>query len=154
MSTPLKEKYHGKKLTTDGHGMREIKFRVYTPDVGMSRTFNLWESHKMALSAVNNHKLQTGKFLDGVPNVMQYTGLKDKNGVEIYEGDMVQHSNITKALIVSIGGYIETYSEGHIANGIHIHTKAEDVVLGVSAFNSDREIEVIGNIYQNPELLK
>ena len=113
----------------------DVEFNITTTDG--QRNKNLWEDCEK----------------DEV-TLMQYTGLKDKNGVEIYEGDMVQHSNITKALIVSIGGYIETYSEGHIANGIHIHTKAEDVVLGVSAFNSDREIEVIGNIYQNPELLK
>ena len=148
--------------------MREIKFRAWNKDWKMmvlpEDLQAIWFDGVTACAADVEFNITT---TDGQRHknfwedcekyevmLMQYTGLKDKNGVEIYEGDMVQHSNITKALIVSIGGYIETYSEGHIANGIHIHTKAEDVVLGVSAFNSDRGIEVIGNIYQNPELLK
>jgi len=132
--------------------MREIKFRAFEEGTEKMHADVFIDPMQMVYEWTGNHRDKDGFIPSAI--IMQYTGLKDKNGVEIFEGDVVQHSNITKALIVSIGGYIETYSEGHLANGIHIHTKAEDVVLGVSAFNSDRGIEVIGNIYQNPELLK
>ena len=58
--------------------MREIKFRAWSEDYGMSRYFDINEDNFEAIR--------------GYQTLMQYTGLKDKNGVEIYEGDKVKHS--------------------------------------------------------------
>lgn len=70
--------------------------------------------------------------------VMQYTGLKDRNGVEIYENDM---------LSFLVGGqrypHLVEFEKGQFIAGIPLFVIEEK-----------HQAEVIGNIYENPELLK
>ena len=81
--------------------------------------------------------------------LMQSTGLKDKNGKEIYEGDIVvAMSQGVKALGKvkrRIDGYWLMYPAWQHGEFWHI---VENVDTGETA------VEVIGNIYENPELLK
>lgn len=79
-------------------------------------------------------------------NTMQYTGLKDKNNKEIYEGDIVS--------LDSLDGFVVEYDVENarfILNGEH-----KDKDYGHCGFHlyAQKEIEVIGNIYENPELLQ
>ena len=127
--------------------MREIKFRAYDKkkkkwlagyDVGSLGGFSLFG--EVMLLGEWSHILDTylmsrEGFEPEDLVVMQFTGLKDKNGKEIYEGDVVQTEN-------TVVGQITFYS-GHFML---------DVGKGVRMYISD-EYEVIGNIYQNPELL-
>ena len=69
--------------------------------------------------------------------VMQYTGLKDKNGKEIYEGDIVK-GNYLKG--IGVVEWNDKFCKFDISHKMNI--------------TPSDECEVIGNIYENPELLK
>jgi len=89
-----------------------------------------------------NGRIDNGSFiLDYNAEIMQFTGLHDKNGKEIYEGDVIEgtwNDKKVKGVVV--------FDEGMF--GI------EDVIGG-DAYSLNRlNAEVIGNIYENPELLE
>lgn len=85
--------------------------------------------------------------------VGQSTGLKDRNGVEIFDGDVVQAEQyLTTTIPVRINGivkYSDRYTMFYLDNGSERHDLYMQS-LGGSIYN----FEVIGNIYENPELLE
>lgn len=88
--------------------------------------------------------------------VLMYTGLKDKNGTEIYEGDIVTYS--VKGF-KKINKTVMTFNEEHGAYlfGIYEGVKmpcGKKTRMNKYTRKSVNNVEVIGNIYENPELLK
>lgn len=127
---------------------------MHTPENGMTME---WVKGKIKFIGVP-HQLITN---DGV--LMQFTGLTDKNGVEIFEGDILKFfaSDKSVAQINPNRWLFEVLFEGAafgykgLKNGQHV---PEDELF--KPFFQDDElqdcgdIEVIGNVFQNPELLK
>ena len=78
--------------------------------------------------------------------LMQYTGLKDKNGEEVYEGDVLKWDDTEET------GYVE-YMEETTEYVVDEWKEGNKRSKGHSLSSVD-EVEIIGNIYQNPELIK
>ena len=78
--------------------------------------------------------------------LMQSTGLKDKNGTEIYEGDIIQHSKKPNPCFSYPFKVIQARTGEWRLDNFRCGT--------VLAFSNQDELEVIGNIYENPELLE
>jgi uncharacterized phage protein (TIGR01671 family) len=115
--------------------MREIKFRAWDKennkwviDIGLSTTF---------IDNKDIVNLESRGF-----EVMQFTGLKDKNGKEIYEGDIFKSK---KGKIFEVIFQDGTYAFGNSKKGYYL--------LGSFDIKKE-ELEVIGNIYKNKELLE
>ena len=107
---------------------REIKFRAYSKELGMSEPFTLKET-------INSD-------IDEFDVYMQYTGLKDKNAKEIYEGD-IQRIIADVLAVVKFDNEKASFVSESIKTGI----KSEHL-YGAEL------TETVGNIYENPELLK
>ena len=87
---------------------------------------------------------------------MQFTGLKDINGKEIYEGDIVDNKiNIFKVTFET-NGWDAGYDCGFCGFAIKgLYGKFNNIKDYMCSINSDDDgLEVIGNVYENPELLK
>ena len=93
----------------------------------------------------------------------QYTGLKDKNGVEIYEGDIEQAENGDKNVIVFLlkaGTYCVMPMDIYLNNDYQNESFFPDFIYGFGYdlfFDNctpDKYLNIIGNIYENPELLE
>lgn len=126
--------------------MREIKFRAW------SKLLNKMLSHEdlnKTLKDLTKIEYIAGIFLplNSDVEVMQYTGLKDSNGNEIYEGDIVKIEDYFGDDIIGRVIYDETtagyvFHKGNERNYFQMTLDLEGYVH-----------YVIGNIYENPELL-
>lgn len=107
--------------------MREIKFRAWDE-----------KSKYMAYQGTPDlETIQSFFFHFGDFELMQFTGIKDKNGIEIYEGDIIKQGEC-----IEVVEYCNSLSE--LSHG--------GSVLGFDFGNcwNEKEIEVIGNIFKNP----
>ena len=135
--------------------MKEIKFRAWDEDNNTMVPYErlLYIGTKMFgsynLPSVFDCYNKALLLLFGGNDIyMQYTGLKDKNGTEIYEGDIVfvTDDEGNSGMVDTGVGEIELldglwYICGNVQNGLY------DI-------NKSFEIKTIGNIYENPELLE
>lgn len=135
--------------------MSELKFRAFDEEFNAMYSGEQIESEDNLDAWLSYGELVTYRIDDGVYvqlNTLQYTGLKDKNGNEIYEGDIVrifvendpeEKEYISKvykldgAFAVDMAGY-------DISTDVHC----------IGWIPEDYSLEVIGNIHSNPELLR
>lgn len=124
--------------------MREIKFRAWLSGKMVSTDRAILE-----ISLRGFH--QTDSYV-----LMQYTGLKDKNGKEIYEGDVIRLTWMSapyQGCDDDEREPAEDIGTMEFSSGcFHFNGKQLSVYTHFHYNNTDREI--IGNIYENPELVK
>lgn len=123
--------------------MREIKFRAWD----FNSYMHSWED----LQKVPHTALWTAEDII----LMQYTGLKDKNGKEIYEGDYVCWWSCE---YLDATNHDEHDDDCHSEGGV-VEYDVQKACYCVRQWDSlytipyNRPLEVIGNIYENPKLL-
>lgn len=112
--------------------MREIKFRAWIPKE--NRMFTMYNEGFFAHCDNNPDYI-----------VMQFTGLLDKSGVGIYEGDIVKWNHGVGEDDIGVNEIIFQLGSFGLDDGGYIGYDMEALSHGIT--------EVIGNIYSNPELL-
>lgn len=132
------------------------KFRAYAKrlDRMMEVTVVDFEEQKVELLVARDGSLTSAI---GVPfddiELMQSTGLFDKNGVEIFEGDVVQYVDASYINGTFEDTFVNTgvveFSQGMFTISNREAVEIDDLLDG-----STWDVEVIGNIYENPELVE
>ena len=116
--------------------MREIKFRAWDTVCGC------WVEPPWKLY-LNGGVSIAGSWATSDVMLTQYTGLNDKNGKEIYEGDVFRYGKANGKDVL----YVVKWNDDSACF-------AWEQVIPVLTFGFDMsEVEVVGNIYENPELI-
>ncbi|GHT87205.1 phage protein [Spirochaetia bacterium] len=128
--------------------MRDILFRGNRKDTG--------EWAYGDLSHLSYGVITINDAIVHAETVGQYTGLRDKNGVKIFEGDVVKADKQFMEKFCPHEFYLIDYLRGSYRMYFYplSPNKADNEKFNTPLFNSNGYIEVIGNIHDNPELLE
>lgn len=137
--------------------MREILFR------GRSVEFNMWvggdltvvegKPYILMFKRIDNGQFKFKSFEVIPETVGQFTGCCDKNGVKIYEGDIVRCAE-------DYCSYEVMFKDGCFCLRWYCETFERDIYIAlydneeVERFETEQYLEVVGNIYETPELLE
>lgn len=146
--------------------MREIKFRAYHTEKRDGQEFPRmigWDE------ILNNDEEELACYFrnefSNVSPLMQYTGLKDKNGREIYEGDIIHcvhwffdGNEIEEHFTASVGFRDGSFTLENINSRYYSGYTGEENRKGICWIGDinycEEDYEVIGNIYEDSELIK
>ena len=124
--------------------MRELKFRAWIKDEDVPSGYmfdgadNTFVNTRNGVYAIENYEGKIIRHKSGEYTLMQYTGLKDKNGKEIYEGDILDIGN--NAVVEFFDGKFHPVYDGGKSEAMEDEFKSY-------------KCEIIGNIYENKNLL-
>lgn len=128
---------------------RQIKFRAWNNEhkkmykvatLFLDKQGNVTGVHVLFSGGIGA-AVVTSPYVEAISvKVMQFTGLKDKNGKECYEGDIVTNGGIVAEVVYALG-----------STGFELRTKKGKFVGSPTSWEN---IEVVGNIYENPDLIK
>jgi len=136
---------------------REIKFRIcYTDQQGTKQMIYKDEHLMLSLNGTVYGNYGTKEYptwepvFDAYeqPFIQQYTGMKDKNGKEIYEGDLLRM--ITEGMVYEVVYNSEYTAFTCRVHNYHLRADASDALCDLWCVDCK---EVIGNIFENPELI-
>lgn len=130
--------------------MREILFR------GKHAVSGEWIFGDLLCSNGNYYIHEKGKPIVSYVSPMaafgtvgQYTGLTDKNGKKIFEGDIIKDKELRRIYMIGYNEDLMKYAF------LYYHKELKNIYCGGFVSKSDgKSIEVIGNIHDNPELLE
>lgn len=128
---------------------REIKFRVWLPNMlQFIYEFEMTNKGKIVIYLKDGTRSELNSAV-----LQQYTGLKDKNGTEIYEGDILEldYEGLEKTRHKVVWQPVEHYPAFDLIPPIYY---SECNCLSEMKCAGYDNYEVIGNIYENPELLE
>jgi uncharacterized phage protein (TIGR01671 family) len=117
--------------------MREIKFRAWN-SMDKEMMYGVWLSPDGSVIDFEYGNV-VGTYPKDQVIPLQYTGLKDKNGTEIYEGDIVKYKSF--------------FSSDYVLGVVEYTEQAEWAVDMRLLSRIYSNVEVIGNIYEHPHLL-
>ena len=120
--------------------MREIKFRAFDKKENEMFYSSMYQDKTSMAHGLKNFLSECSDIED---TLMQYTGLKDKNGVEIYEGDIIEYMTGQLKHIPTKHKVTWLEDEARFSFGCKTNTQ-------YMFYNT----VVIGNIYENPELIQ
>lgn len=131
--------------------MREIKFRAWSPSLeSFCSAFSVHKNGYIS-SLIDAHidkdsgvAISDAHWDENDLILSQYTGLKDKNGKDIYEGDVILGDQVVYFVTEDNARFDQTCIGGYgIQNGKH----------DLYYYKDYPDFEIIGNIYENPELI-
>ena len=137
--------------------MREIKFRVWDGEQMLSLSQGV--SRELIVIQENSFKGYEMEINFDEVVLMQYTGLKDKNGKEIYEGDILQLTDMEYLDMPDFKGIVaindcEFFLKDKNNESIELWSDGSNDYFTMSLIQTTECCEIIGDIYSNPELIK
>ena len=124
--------------------MRKIIFRAWLPELKkmvMPTSIRFVENGVAIEYLDNNERCFDGP---GFFELMQYTGLKDRNGKMVYEGDVINCEKYDKRVVVFEQGSFQAQGNGGLRPLRYFPLKN----------NQQLDMEIIGNVFENSELLE
>ena len=121
--------------------MRKIKFRAWDKENEKMMKVSSLHLENKEISVKENGTFHLCRMQD----LMQYTGLKDKNGKEIYENDLIscnKHKNIV------------VFFEGGCFKVKYLRNSTTTITCTLNSFLEKYKCKISGNIYEHPELLE
>jgi len=117
---------------------KEIKFKIW--DNKQKKMIREWVNMPLSVDLKNNTFEFSKHIIENV-EILQYTGIKDKNGKEIYEGDIIKtHDGVYT--IEFVGGAFEGVKDNKK------YKNKKDYFM-LNRGNKDSLVEVVGNIYES-----
>ena len=121
--------------------MRKIKFRAWDKENEKMMKVSSLHLENKEISVKENGTFHLFRMQD----LMQYTGVKDKNGKEIYENDLIscnKHKNIV------------VFFEGGCFKVKYLRNSTTTITCTLNSFLEKYKCKISGNIYEHPELLE